>query len=471
MFGDDELTTNANNEKSSESQAGDETTVSDLETTEPTADDVVESIHNIMDEKIDTKKNRTDRTIVVVVTTNVFNINGSDAANKRQHLLLSFGTPGMVQKEPSSDATVTMHNQITSAFFNSITEQPETLEASGKKSIAEGNKDIDLSDSVGDSISIPLATEEKNAPDGSATQQSEVDNEREYKIDIRRIGESAGIESAILSKSPEGRTIDDKLENEDSNDILKIIKIIPSTDVDESNLTGSLSKPFEIPVQDPQDSSLMEAIETILDTDVRKAFERDIPQTHHVPLDINIEEEAMYAPLKDLSEYIVEEVPASENFEMFTANEKTDDKEDRKAVENVEVENFGKIEKSSDHTNYNRKSDPISDSDNLTDVPASEIEQKTTTVTTEEPTIVSITEEATPTTFKIRDDKETKTTSTKAALLIETTTTKVSKDEGTNRFTDDPPSNSANEHTDGVHEEEGNFCHFSLFSYRKSKFR
>ncbi|XP_037030328.1 uncharacterized protein LOC119070119 [Bradysia coprophila] len=456
---DDELAKNANNEKLSEIQLEEETTARDSETTEQTADDVVESIQNIMDEKNDAKKNRTDRTIVVVVTTNnVFNINGSDETSKRQHTLLSFGTPGMIQKETSTDATLAMHNKITTAFFNS---NPTSIVGQPENSVADDSKSIVLDDPVGDAENIPHATEAGEEVDARATDQpngqSVDDYDLENLIDIRRL-DPAGVESAKLSRS-----YNDELTSDDSNDILRIMKIIPSRSVDESS-TGSLSKPFEIPFQEPQDSSLMEAIENILDTDVRKAFERDIPQTHHVPLDINIEEEALYAPLKDLSEYIVEEVPINVNYEMFADNKKFGDtinkvvnveEISRKLVENDDkIETFGNIEKSSEHMNYNRESDSVTESDNLTDELVTETEQKTTTLTTEEPIIASTTEEATPTT-KITDDKETRTSSSEAALLEEITTT--NKDEETTSTTDGPASNAANEQTEGVNEYEESY--------------
>lgn len=459
-FTDDELAKKTTNEQLSELE--EETTTEEPETTEQTADDVVESIHNIMDETIDSKKNRTDRTIVVVVTTNVFNINGSDESSKRQHTLLSFGTPGMLQKETSTDATLAMHNKITSAFFNSNPspiESPEMPKANDKEGSAADDNNIVSDDSVGDPEniphvtevdvdleSIPNVTEMEPVPDPTDQPQKSQDfsdDGQENEFDIRRLDESPIIQSLILSKKADSGNLDDELKNDDSNDILKIMKIIPGRSADESS-TSSLSKPFEIPVQEPQDSSLMEAMENILDTDVRKAFERDIPQTHHVPLDINIEEETLYAPLKDLSEYIVEEVEIPVNVDEIS----------RKLAEKVEeVESFGKNEKSSDNVMNNvRDTDSITEIDNSIDGPVTE----TTIATTDDPTTAAITEEATPPT-KITNEKETKTVATDAALLEETARTTVIEHEETASTTDEPVPDATKEHIEGVNEQAGNF--------------
>lgn len=297
-------------------------TPSDSETTDTTVDDVVDTIHNIIDEKIEKKKNRTDRTIVVVVTTNVFNVNGSDDTGKRQHTLLSFGTPGMIPKETSTDATLALHNKITTEFFNRspIIKESGIIKTDGEKfnhSISKTNEyhgdnnsnSVDILPTTEDERVIHISTTEKpNKQDESHDEYNNVyDNFN--NIDIRRLHDSIEIQnSAFKPVDAESRNFDPTIPNDNSNDILRIMKIVPSRSEEEINLS-SLSKPFDVPVQEPKDTSLMEAIENILDKDVRKAFERDIPHTRHVPLDINIEEEALYAPLKDLSEYIVEEIP------------------------------------------------------------------------------------------------------------------------------------------------------------------
>lgn len=317
-----------NDEKSIEGKTEENSTLRELETTEPTVDDVVESIHNIMDDKIETKTNRTDRTIVVVVTTNVFNVNGSDESGKRQHTLLSFGTPGMLPKPTSTDATIEMHNKITTEFFNSnpspIIEQSGIIKTNKEKEFHEENN-------FGEEIVVPEAEDEREF-DISTTEKPKTQEEY-YNfnvIDIRRLRDSVDIPSSDYNSAiVEGRNFDDTLSNDNSNDVLRILKIIPSRSEDEIN-TASLSKPFDISIQEQPDSSLMEAMENILDTDVRKAFERDIPQTRHVPLDINIEEEALYAPLKDLSEYIVEEIPG--NYDIIKDKEDVDGTENKAEV-------------------------------------------------------------------------------------------------------------------------------------------
>lgn len=426
-----------NSDKSTEINSDEESTTSDLETTEPSADDVVDTIHNIMDERIDTKKNRTDRTIVVVVTTNVFNINGSDDTSKRQHTLLSFGTPGMIQKETSTDTNLAMHNKITTEFFNSnpspITEQSGTI-------ITNDNETSSLKDSgTTDSDDI---TEEENFTDVSTTEKSskqgEYNNFHEIfsNIDIRQfqLHDPADIQnSRFVPAIAEHRNFDEISANDDPNDISRIMKVIPSRSDDETG-SGVLST-FEIPDQEP-DSSLMEAMENILDTDVRKAFERDIPQTHHVPLDINIEEEDLYAPLKDLRDYIVEEVPINGNYKNIIDYINGDDA--HFTASNIElVEPFGKVKELRELSNYNqliptteRVDNPIYES--VTELPSTDVPK-----TTEE----AITREA----------KTTKVEVTKTATEDATT------------ITEEFELNTANQQIDGIAEsEEGNLLPFFL---------
>lgn len=408
-----------------------ESTPRDFETTEPTADYVVDAIHNIMDETIDSKKNRTDRTIVVVVTTNVFNINGSDDSSKRQHTLLSFGTPGMISKETSTDATLAMHNKITTEFFNSnlspVNEQPGTIPTNDTEtSNRKDSETIGLDDS---GIILPVTEEEKIIDDSTTETPSEQDDNLQEiysNMDIRQLHDSAGIQSAHLeSTHAERRNFDETSSNDDSNDILRIMKVLPNRSEDE---TAILSNPYEIPeVQEPPDTSLMEAIENILDTDVRKAFERDIPQTRHVPLDINIEEEALYAPLKDMSEYIVEEVPINENFEIFKDNYETDTVRD--AVNNVDpVEQWVKVQ----DFNYKQSSDiKQREIDNPINEPATE---------------------------SLNPVDELPATTTQEAT---TTTERVTKIETKDAREDEP--NAANQQVDDIDEPtEGNFLVFFL---------
>lgn len=332
---DDQRTTSVNDDETSTVSNTEEELPRelDIDTTEATADDVVETIHHIIDEKIDAKKNRTDRTIVVVVTTNVFGVNGSEDSNKRQHSHLSFGVPGMIHKESSTDATLEMHNKITTEFFNNnpptVSEQFEAIDTKeNEKSLADNVETI-VDDGLDNSADTNPTTEDADLCDVTTTETPETeklndDLEPEYNFDIRHLHNS---DDAPV----EGRKLNEDL----TNDILRIMKVIPNRSDDEG-----LSKPFEIPIPEPEDSSLMEAMENILDTDVRKAFERDIPQTRHVPLDINIEEETLYAPLKDLSEYIVEEVPV---YDMMKDNLKSDGKIDEVKSDANGVESLGEI--------------------------------------------------------------------------------------------------------------------------------
>ncbi|KAJ6637919.1 Dual specificity protein phosphatase 23, partial [Pseudolycoriella hygida] len=302
-------TDNISDETNVETSTDKESTPREVETTEPTADDVVESIHSILDEKVDSKKNRTDRTIVVVVTTNVFHINGSDDSSKRQHTLLSFGTPGMLVKETSTDSTLAMYNQITTDFLNGNPSSTHKQSNGNEKSFSNDSDAIDETEVPEETTeNEDLITTEKPNEEGRSSNL----NEMFEKMDIRKFPDDKFTPTESIS-------LNDTSAN-DTNDILRILKILPGRNDDDNNVMGTLTEPFEISVQESQDSSLMEAMENILDTDVRKAFERDIPLTRHVPLDINIEEEALFAPLKDLSEYVVEEIPINvedlkENFQ------------------------------------------------------------------------------------------------------------------------------------------------------------
>lgn len=419
-FNNDELLRNVNGEKSLKIKPEEESTSrEELEATEPTtADDVVETIHNIIDEKIDTKKNRTDRTIVVVVTTNVFNINGSDGTSKRQHTLLSFGTPGMFQKEATStDATLTMHNKITTEFFNNnpspIIEKSATIKANdNQKSIVENSKAIDLEDSKVIS---------RVAEDDVSTTENPDENRNVHgitsNIDIRKLYDDSNIESSLYTPTvpvtETGRNLDDTLSDDDSNDVLRLINFIPNRSADDTKFRG-LSKPFELPDQE-RDSSLMKAIENILDTDVRKAFERDIPQIRHVPLDITIEEEALYAPLKDLSEYIVEELPTNRNYDIHKQNLEVDDRLTT-LINTKHNKSFGELkELRSDSTERVVRSifEPVveneqrsNDAPTTTEEPATSTIEERSAVTDEAATEKAVTDEAATSTT---DEFESKT--------------------------------------------------------------
>lgn len=104
---------------------------------ESTTDGIISAVHNIVDtittnEDEDNKKNdndRDDRTIVVVVSANVFNtpvpIEGSADKQKEQHMELSYGQAVLDLNHTTTGHPLTdFHNKIASAFFNDNIEAP-----------------------------------------------------------------------------------------------------------------------------------------------------------------------------------------------------------------------------------------------------------------------------------------------------------------------------------------------------------
>lgn len=212
------------------------------ETTTAIPADLVETIQQIVEDFTNTSEttvqndtNREDRTIVVVVTTNIFIDENNSNKNKQMHNDLSFGNPDFFvneQKSMPQQKSLDMHNNITAEFFNN--------------NLTENNI-----------IAI------QNVPDGRSFSFMETQEKNNGKT----------IELGVNTKS---------------------------NDFQEQHQNSNLHE--------------LEPLSKILDSEVREEFTKDIPSNQHVPLDVEISEDLReYAPLKDISEYVVEEVQSSDD--------------------------------------------------------------------------------------------------------------------------------------------------------------
>lgn len=210
----------------------------DVETT-TVFDDIVKSVQTIVEDFNETtaKQNETmrdDRTIVVVVTTNIYLDENDAAKNKQMHNELSFGNSEFLvsqQKQVPRHKSMEMHNQITNEFFNSNDISTENV--------------------------LPNVTNGRSISYGKTQENMHTDSMVENNV-------------PISSKA----TMDNFQEQQQNLNLHQL-----------------------------------EPLAKILDSEVREEFTKDIPSNQHVPLNVERSEDRLeYVPLKDISEYVIEEI-------------------------------------------------------------------------------------------------------------------------------------------------------------------